>query len=184
VDFVARDLKKIVEYVVPEGREGLPNLMSTLQILDNWRNKRIIDPQIVDEIITSLDGRKASVQNDAPGGPDIPHAGAPTNDPSSTFSRNEVFRRIEEDRERHKRLRERRWVQPISYSNQPSQVASLIPLPENEEGDSNELAIDIEFDNEWETTSDWNEDDDEAIAEENNLCYPNFSDRMKLRKLQ
>lgn len=32
VDFVARDLKKIVEYVVPDGRDGLPNLMSTLQV--------------------------------------------------------------------------------------------------------------------------------------------------------
>ncbi len=72
-------------------------------------------------------------------------------------------------------------MQPISYSNQPHQVASLVPLPENE-GGSSELAIDIEFENEWETTSDWNEDDDEAIAEENNLCYSNFSERMRLRK--
>ncbi len=32
VDFVARDLGKIVEYVVPEGRNGLPNLMSTVQV--------------------------------------------------------------------------------------------------------------------------------------------------------
>jgi len=180
VDFVARDLGKIVEYVVPEGRDGLPNLMSTVQILDNWRIKRIIDPQIVDEILTSLDSRRASVQNGMGDDADIPPP-ASANDSSSTFSRNEVFRRIEEDRERHKRLRERRWVQPISYSNQPHQVASLVPLPENE-GGSSELAIDIEFENEWETTSDWNEDDDEAIAEENNLCYSNFSERMRLRK--
>lgn len=140
----------------------------------------------MDEIITTLDGRKASVQNGSAAAGDADILAQPTSasDASSTFSRNEVFRRIEEDRERHKRLRERRWVQPISYSNQPHQVASLIPLPENEEGDSNELAIDIEFDNEWETTSDWNEDDDEAVAEENNLCYPNFSDRMRLRKSQ
>jgi hypothetical protein len=34
-----------------------------------------------------------------------------------------------------------------------------------------ELTIDIEFENEWETTSDWNEDDDEAALEENALCY-------------
>lgn len=34
------------------------------------------------------------------------------------------------------------------------------------------LAIDIEFENAWETTSDWNEDDVDAIAEESRLCFP------------
>lgn len=29
----------------------------------------------------------------------------------------------------------------------------------------------MEFDAAWETTSDWNEDDDEAIQEENALCF-------------
>lgn len=32
VDYVSRDLGKIIEYVVPEGRQGLPNLMSTKQV--------------------------------------------------------------------------------------------------------------------------------------------------------
>jgi len=32
VDYVARDLGRIVEYVVPTGREGLPNLTSTKQV--------------------------------------------------------------------------------------------------------------------------------------------------------
>lgn len=32
VDYVARDLGKIVELVVPEGRQGLPNLLSTTQV--------------------------------------------------------------------------------------------------------------------------------------------------------
>ena len=32
VDYVGRDLSKIVEFVVPEGRIGLPNLMSTKQV--------------------------------------------------------------------------------------------------------------------------------------------------------
>lgn len=34
VDYVGRDLSKIVEFVVPEGRIGLPNLMSTKQVCD------------------------------------------------------------------------------------------------------------------------------------------------------
>lgn len=32
---------------------------------------------------------------------------------STTFSRNDILRRIEDDRERHKRLRERIWVLPV-----------------------------------------------------------------------
>lgn len=32
VDFMARDLRAIVECVVPEGRHGLPNLTSTKQV--------------------------------------------------------------------------------------------------------------------------------------------------------
>lgn len=32
VDYVERDLVKIVEFVVPEGRQGLPNLVSTKQV--------------------------------------------------------------------------------------------------------------------------------------------------------
>lgn len=34
VDYVGRDISKIVELVVPEGRIGLPNLMSTKQVRD------------------------------------------------------------------------------------------------------------------------------------------------------
>ena len=37
---------------------------------------------------------------------------------------------------------------------------------------TDEFSIDVEFENAWETTSDWNEDDDEAAQEENVLCFP------------
>ena len=52
-----------------------------------------------------------------------------------------------------------------------SQLASFIPLTDDGDG-AEELTIDIEFENQWETTSDWNEDDDDAVGEENDLCYP------------
>jgi CTD kinase subunit gamma len=31
---------------------------------------------------------------------------------------------------------------------------------------------DVEFENAWETTSDWNEDDDDDVQAENALCFP------------
>jgi CTD kinase subunit gamma len=46
-----------------------------------------------------------------------------------------------------------------------------LPLSDTENA---ELALDIEFENEWEATSDWNEDDVEATAEERELCHPHL----------
>ncbi|CCM06043.1 uncharacterized protein FIBRA_08289 [Fibroporia radiculosa] len=168
VDYVARDLGKIVEYVVPEGRQGLPNLMSTKQILESWRSKRVLDPQKVDDVMATLDTRRASLEQEQQAD------NTASRERTTTLARGEVFKRIEEDRERHKRLRERRWVQPVSHNphtHLPPQLASFLPLTDDGDGEG-ELTLDIEFENDWETTSDWNEDDDEAAADENHLCFP------------
>lgn len=182
MDYVTRDLGKIVENVVPLGREGLPNLMSTkqvrylyphscrdrtqysLKVLESWRMKRVIEPQKVDDVLSMLEGRSEAVGD----------AADPRSGPADPLPRQEIFRRIEEDRERHKRLRERRWVQPISHNPHPylaPQLASFLPLTDDRDGEE-ELTQDIEFENDWETTSDWNEDDTEAVLEENDLCFP------------
>ena len=51
-------------------------------------------------------------------------------------------------------------------------LTSFLPLEYGPgAGDESVPPIDIEFDNDWETLSDWNEDDDEACAEENALCF-------------
>jgi len=166
VDYVSRDLGKIVDYVVPEGRQGLPNLMSTKQVLESWRSKRVLDPQKVDDVMATLDNRRASIESSG-------ETSTSSANPATSLPRSEVFKRIEEDRERHKRLRERRWVQPISHNPQiqlPPQLASFMPLTDDGDGEE-ELTLDIEFENDWETTSDWNEDDDDAVVEENELCF-------------
>ncbi|KAK0484763.1 CTD kinase subunit gamma CTK3-domain-containing protein [Armillaria novae-zelandiae] len=158
VDYVARDLGKIVECVVPSGREGLPNLISTRQILESWKTKRVIDPEIIDEALSNISARENN-----PGESSSTHR--------AHLPRQEIFKRIEEDRERHKRLRERRWVQPISHNPSTQQLTSFMPFTEKGDGEF-ELSLDIEFENEWDTVSDWNEDDEEACAEENALCFP------------
>ncbi|KAL4063044.1 CTD kinase subunit gamma CTK3-domain-containing protein [Scleroderma yunnanense] len=179
VDYVTRDLSQIVECVVPVGRQGLPNLTSTKQILQNWRTKRVIDPQKVDDAMQILSTR----QNRATEAPAPGLVPPPSKTSDSHLSRGEIFKRIEEDRERHKRLRERRWVQtqaqslPSSTASghavayNPYGLASFLPLSDTENA---EVALDIEFENEWEATSDWNEDDVEAIIEERELCYPHL----------
>ncbi|KAG5220008.1 P-loop containing nucleoside triphosphate hydrolase protein [Salix suchowensis] len=67
----------------------------------------------------------------------------------------------------------RRWVQPISFT--PLALASFLPLDEPEATSSDKngpLPIDVEFENDWETTSDWNEDDDEAQWKKTNSASP------------
>ena len=126
----------------------------------------MIDPQKVDQVIALLATRHPTTSTESV---EVPSS-------SSRLSRHDIFKRIEEDRERHKRLRERRWVQPVSHSShhQMPPLASFLPLGDqtSDDGEQQELPIDIEFENEWETTSDWNEDDDEAAVEENRLCFP------------
>lgn len=147
---------------------GLIFMLLPSQILESWRSKRVIDPQKVDDVLACLDARQTSLEQ----------AGdAPSARPATALPRAEVFKRIEEDRERHKRLRERRWVQPVSHAvttHLPPPLAAFLPLAgEDNGGDSaGDLPLDIEFENDWETTSDWNEDDDDAAMEENQLCFP------------
>ena len=62
-------------------------------------------------------------------------------------------------------------MQPISF-NLPASQQLLTFMPFTEKGDGEfELSVDVEFENEWDATSDWNEDDEEACAEENALCF-------------
>ncbi|KAI0827580.1 CTD kinase subunit gamma CTK3-domain-containing protein [Trametes gibbosa] len=176
--YVSRDLQKILDGVVPDGRQGLPNLMSTKQILESWRTKRIVDPQKVEDAITVLEERRAAAVASAT------RASSPDS-AVGALTRDDIKRRMEEDRERHKRLRERRWVQPIGNALPAvlPPLASFLPLTDSVEGpggaeDANAGlgVLDIEFDNDWEATSDWNEDDDEAVEEENELCFVDASD--------
>jgi len=156
----------IIELVVPEGRQGLPNLSSAKHILESWRTKRVVDPQKIEEILSALDARTNVTADSSQTTPQ------PTTS-QDPLSRNDIFKRIEEDRERHKRLRERRWVQPIVHNAADYRavpLACFLPLA-GSAGGERELPIDIEFENEWETTSDWNEDDDDAAAEESETCF-------------
>ncbi|KDQ20169.1 hypothetical protein BOTBODRAFT_27576 [Botryobasidium botryosum FD-172 SS1] len=202
LQYVARDLDKIIQLVVPDTRDGLMNLMSTRQILESWRSKRVLDSTVVDDMVQTLDRRKESLQNMQSSMMDVSHA-APT--APSNFSKDDIVKRIEEDRERHKLLRQKRWCVPVPVASSGGpghshpyfsipRLASTLPHPllaQPTQPQSNhpstsissthlvnqaipptpqEHALEIEFENAWETTSDWNEDDEEAAIEEAELC--------------
>ena len=111
------------------------------QVLESWRTKRVIEPQKLEEVLSTLDSRRATAS--------LPSASSTaTSGPNTSpvvFDLQEIKKRMEEDRERHKRLRERRWVQPISH-NLPTAVpplASFLPLTDDGDG-AGELTLDTE----------------------------------------
>ena len=178
MDFVERDLEKVVDSVVPPGKEGMVNLGSarqvcrsrlipchmrthtiSQQILENWRSKRFVKPDLIDNVLGVLSQRTTDLRSN------------PDHRSAEPLPRHEIFKRIEEDRERHKRLRERRWVQAVSHQSNTVRP-SLLSLKSPSASEENEE--DIEFENDWETTSEWNNDDEEACAEENEFCFLNL----------
>ncbi|KAH9812479.1 CTD kinase subunit gamma CTK3-domain-containing protein [Melampsora americana] len=124
---IKKDLKKLIELIVPIEfqKKGLLNLMSTQQVLKNWKNQinlinKFIDLNEIEEIENLLSERKTILAN-AP--VDTRHLDNDFLD----FSKRDILDRIDDDRERHKRLRERIWVLPIP----PTSSLSIRPGPSN-----------------------------------------------------
>ena len=157
----AQHLATIVDMIVPpDNWDAVLNANSTRQILASWRTKRVFDVGVLTSLLETADQRAAAMRERVQQGNS---SGIPR------LSHSEVIRRIEEDRERHKILREGSWkLPPMSYAHIPSParqqpsdeaVASATDAPAD--------AVAIEFDQAWECTSDLNEDDLEDIREDN-----------------
>ncbi|RSH89043.1 hypothetical protein EHS25_002705 [Saitozyma podzolica] len=179
----------------------------TLQILESWRTRRIIPPEIIDSALAKLDSPRDGTSPKKRGR-------------EETFSRNDILRRMEEDRERHKRLRERIWILPIpslpgqsrppllshtsqpaqlSQHSQPSQSAQSAqsaqaspsssaspfnpaspssrkpgpPAPGASGGGGGETgmsALDVEFEQMWENTSELDEEDLDKMREDTHIA--------------
>ena len=129
-ELVKNDLEKVVNLTVPrDTREGVLNRMSTLQVskklscsfnashakfryaslqvLQSWQIRRLFPGPVLEALLQELKSLRFPTSSVAS---------------QQVFSRNDILRRIEDDRERHKRLRERIWVLP---------VPPLVDLPAN-----------------------------------------------------
>ncbi|EIW66005.1 hypothetical protein TREMEDRAFT_45988 [Tremella mesenterica DSM 1558] len=138
---VSEDLSRVVENVVPATREGILNLKAAKQILESWRLRRILDPNIIDASLEKLEKHRFVEIEEK------------KRSHEQAFSKNDILRRMEEDRERHKRLRERIWILPIP------------PLLEEKDRTKGMDPLNVEFDQLWENVSDLDEDDLEKMKE-------------------
>ncbi|KAI0526330.1 CTD kinase subunit gamma CTK3-domain-containing protein [Xylaria bambusicola] len=129
VRMMQRDIIRVVDAVCPENGSGAANVKVVRKVLQGLQNKTILLEQTVTEIEGCLKERDTSAHDftlSSPTNGNEPSAApACTADPevggaqatqrngaSMKPTRRQVEQRIEEDRERHKRMRESMWVVP------------------------------------------------------------------------
>ncbi|KAI8635043.1 CTD kinase subunit gamma CTK3-domain-containing protein [Xylariaceae sp. FL1651] len=133
VRMMQRDIIRVVDAVCPEDGSGAANVKVVRKVLQGLKNKYILLEQTVIELEGCLKERDTSANDlslSSPVNGDEQH-GAPasaTDAPgdASNNQRNggnrptkrQIEQRIEEDRERHKRMRESMWVVPPNLVDQ------------------------------------------------------------------
>ncbi|ORY85008.1 CTD kinase subunit gamma CTK3-domain-containing protein, partial [Protomyces lactucae-debilis] len=136
IHMVQRDLTQVIQAVAPSGLQGTANVAQTRVFLRKMKEKKFIDEEVYTQHEEKLQAREEAGQ-------------VPSSESAATedikISREDILRRIEEDRERHKRLREFLWLVPA--------------------GDPQ-----LEFSDAWEATSDLNDDDQATMRDELALC--------------
>jgi CTD kinase subunit gamma len=148
-----RDILRVVDAVAPEDGTGAANVKVVRKVLQGLQKKSFLLAQTVTEIEECLKERDSAPEDVVmfnaspvagwPAGSAKYDATPRLNGPGHTkVDKKQIEQRIEEDRERHKRLRENIWAVP------------------------NTGAEDEEFRKMWEETSDVGEDDFILYAEE------------------
>ncbi|KAJ1959801.1 hypothetical protein GGI12_004151 [Dipsacomyces acuminosporus] len=125
MDILRRDLVKAVQAVIPENSNGDANVPYVRKIVAGWSCLKCFDKAHMQKIDKLLANRVNG------------------NVSASGMKHQDILRRIEEDRERHKRHKEDVWIRTVGEST-ADELTSY-----------------------WETTSDLNDADWQEIAEEN-----------------
>ncbi|KAF2187285.1 hypothetical protein K469DRAFT_725355 [Zopfia rhizophila CBS 207.26] len=140
VRMMQRDILRVIDAVAPSDGSGAANVKVVRRVLQGLQAKSVLLPQTVQELEECLKERDIA--------PSHPALLGETNGASSRSMRNggarldkrQIEQRIEEDRERHKRLRESIWA--VSGED------------------------DLEFEKMWDEASDIGEDDYLAAEED------------------
>ncbi|KYK60093.1 CTD kinase subunit gamma [Drechmeria coniospora] len=148
IRMMQRDIIRVVDAVAPDDGSGAANVKVVRKVLQGLRAKGHLESQAVSQIEDVLKERETndddlvttSPANDV-GMLDRPPSRTAAKKPGAhRLDKRQVEQRIEEDRERHKRERENIWA-----------------VPKGDDAEMNKL---------WEETSDFGEDDERLVAEE------------------
>jgi CTD kinase subunit gamma len=108
ISSITRDLPTIVGLVAPGTKAGAMNIKVVLKVLHSLDQKSLLSPQLVSQLTSQLEERareaEAIIAN-----PDTTGL-VERNDGINELDHETIEQRMEEDRERHKRLREDAWA--------------------------------------------------------------------------
>ncbi|KAJ3414685.1 hypothetical protein HDV05_006220 [Chytridiales sp. JEL 0842] len=146
LDLVRKDLVWIINAIVPENDYGgYSNLSNVQKIVKSWRKYAIFgSPELesVDQLLANASAVAPTIND--------------TDKGSVTLSKNDILKRIEEDRDRHKRAREDGWYRP-----DPSESENM-----RSSKHGRRKAIRDEFEEVWERTSAMNDSDWEVVQDD------------------
>ncbi|CAL3961872.1 unnamed protein product [Diplocarpon coronariae] len=145
IRMMQRDILRIVDAVAPEHGAGAANVKVVRRVLQALQTKSFLLEQTVSEIEELLRERDTLPDTDVDMDLDSNATSRGKSNAAPKLEKKQVEQRIEEDRERHKRLRENIWAIPKMGSAGVTED---------------------EFDKLWDETSDLGEDDFELYAEE------------------
>ncbi|OTB17696.1 hypothetical protein K445DRAFT_56290 [Daldinia sp. EC12] len=122
VRMMQRDIIRVVDAVCPEDGSGAANVKVVRKVLQSLMNKSILLEQTVTEIEGCLKERDTSVDAGFSSPANGDDASRPKNGNGTTNShrldKRQIEQRIEEDRERHKRMRESMWAVPATIEGE------------------------------------------------------------------
>ncbi|PUU75264.1 CTD kinase subunit gamma CTK3-domain-containing protein [Tuber borchii] len=152
-NMIQRDILQVVDAVVPNDPEGAANVGTVRKVMQNLRSKGFVNERSIEDV-TALLAEKEREYRESIASPaesdfddDDEEPGNEGRNPKRKFDDSVIQQRMEEDRERHKRLRENIWAIPFPDGG--------LPNPE--------------FEKSWDQVSDLNEDDYEIMREENQI---------------
>ncbi|CEG64016.1 hypothetical protein G6F70_001344 [Rhizopus microsporus] len=97
IELTRPDLPRIIHAVVANDAKGVVNVPNTQKIINHWKRKGLFESHILEEAEKPLLEREQSSN---------------TTSTNESFSKQDILRRMEEDRERHKRMKEEIWIRP------------------------------------------------------------------------
>ncbi|KAF2714596.1 CTD kinase subunit gamma [Pleomassaria siparia CBS 279.74] len=112
VRMMQRDILRVVEAVCPVDGSGAANVRVVRKVLQALQTKSLLLPETVSELEAVLSARDIAPHPflaEAPAN-SASHQKAARNGTSGRLDKRQIEQRIEEDRERHKRMRESIWA--------------------------------------------------------------------------
>lgn len=111
VAWVNRDLKTIIDKVVPDGQLGLINFNYSMQILNNIRQNQLLKDEYVKNALQLLHDKMVAVQlNGSTTTSTSTSTNTSTDSKIKPMTKEEILKRMDDDRERSKRPKENIWA--------------------------------------------------------------------------